>query len=296
LFTVFLGFNEREVKRLKIKNLWENGVKQRKIAKEVGCDLATVARWVHRFKKTMAAKVPDSIAVRDKMRSGARPKITKFIGKEIVRFTNGKQNRQLSVIRDYIRRRFGITLTCMGIWKWLKNHGLRAFHMSRQPRLVEKHRKKRVKFATMHQNHDWDNTLFTDETEFLLYPATVNFKNDVVWAKERDAVPPVEVQSYSEKVRVWGGVSTKGNTTLVFYEGELNAVKYLALLMKAKPEFDIIFGPGTHRLLITLLTDNRNWTFVHDGASPHKASGINQWLDSNVPGLQVRLKTCFRLL
>ena len=74
-------------------------------------------------------------------------------------------------------------------------------------------------------------------------------------------MPPVEVDKYSEKVRVWGGVSAKGNTRLIVYDGDLTAEKYLR---KAKPDFDAIFGANSH-----------NWTFVHDGASPHKARMAN---------------------
>ena len=85
-------------------------------------------------------------------------------------------------------------------------------------------------------------------------------------------VPPVEVDKYSEKVRVWGGVSAKGNTRLIVYDGDLTAEKYCGVLRKAKPDFDAIFGANNH-----------NWTFVHDGASPHKARMANAWLAANVP-------------
>ena len=53
-------------------------------------------------------------------------------------------------------------------------------------------------------------------------------------------------------------------------KGELNASKYRdAVLKKVKPDFASIFG--THA-----------WTFLHDGASPHKAASTNAWLDENV--------------
>ena len=82
----------------------------------------------------------------------------------------------------------------------------------------------------------------------------------------------MEVKQYSAKVRVWGGVSAQGHTRLLIYEDDLTGPKYLALLKKAKPDFDKIFGSG-----------NRSWTFVHDGASPHKTRMTNEWLEQNVP-------------
>ena len=54
--------------------------------------------------------------------------------------------------------------------------------------------------------------------------------------------------------------------------GDLTGPKYRALLKKAKPDFNAIFG-----------SSNRNWTFVHDGASPHTARATNEWLEQNVP-------------
>ena len=57
-----LGPTTRHVTRTKIKALWEQGVKQRAIAKTVGCNLATVARWVHKFKEAKDAGIPDNIA------------------------------------------------------------------------------------------------------------------------------------------------------------------------------------------------------------------------------------------
>ena len=93
-----------------------------------------------------------------------------------------------------------------------------------------------------------------------------------MWARRLEDVPPVEVDQYSEKLRVWGGVSAKGNTRLIVYDGDLTAEKYCGVLRKAKPDFDAIFG-----------TNNHNWTFVHDGASPHKAQMANAWLAANVP-------------
>ena len=81
----------------------------------------------------------------------------------------------------------------------------------------------------------------------------------------------MEVEQYADKLHVWGGVSTQGNTRLVFWEGDLNADKYCKkILSKVAPDFTHIFGA-------------HNWTFVHDGASAHKAASTNTWLRRNVP-------------
>jgi transposase len=142
-----LGPTTRHVTRTKIMALWEQGTTQRAIAKTVGCGLATVARWVHKFKDAEDAGIPDNIAVLDQPRPGAPTKLTKAIGKAIVKFTEGKRNRHLSAIRVHIQRRFGVTLTPKRIEQYLLQEGLKPFRPQQQPLLLPHQKKKRVKFA-----------------------------------------------------------------------------------------------------------------------------------------------------
>ena len=70
-----LGPTTRHVTRTKIKALWEQGTTQRGIAETLGCSLAMVARWVHKFKDAKDAGIPDNIAVLDEPRCGAPTKL-----------------------------------------------------------------------------------------------------------------------------------------------------------------------------------------------------------------------------
>jgi hypothetical protein len=54
--------------------------------------------------------------------------------------------------------------------------------------------------------------------------------------------------------------------------GNLGSAEYCRILSKARPDFSTIFGAG-----------RTDWTFLHDGASPHKALATNAWLRLNVP-------------
>jgi len=248
-------------------------VPQRKIGKEVGCAIRTVEHWVARFKEARAHGIPDNVSVLDKHRPGGPQKITTSIGKAILKFTEGKPNRQTPAIRQHIYEKFGVDLSERCIQLWLKAEGLHPYHRERQLRLLQQHKRKRVVFARRFMNHDWMTTLFTDETEFPLVPTkAVNTKDDIVWCRRKADVPPKEVEQYTESLRVWGGVSATGKTRLVFYRGELTARRYCDVLGEAKEDFDEIFGET-----------NEDWTFQHDGASPHKARLTNDWLSENVP-------------
>ncbi len=239
----------------------------------MGCGHATVERWVRKFKDADAQGVPDKDSVVDKPRSGAPLKITKTIGKAILKFTEGKCDRQAPAIKRHVYKKFGVSLDVSYISEWLRNEGLKPFHRPKRLALSDSHKEKRVNFAWKYKKHNWMNTLFTDESEFPLQLKALNTKNSIVWARSIDNVPPAEIEQYSKSVRVWGGVSAKGKTRLIFYEGDLTAKNYCdKILKKVKPDFEIVFGAR-----------NRSWTFAHDGASAHKAKMTNEWLEKHVP-------------
>jgi transposase len=268
-----VGPTTRQCKRFKIMALWEEGLSQRRIADAVACSLPTVNKWIQRFEKAEEEGLPDNVAVLDKPRSGASPKITKAIGKAIIKYTEGKPGRQAPVIKSHIYNKFGVTLTVQHIRWWLNEQGLHPYHRQKLLPLSDSHKQKRVRFARKYKSHNWMTTLFTDESEFPLRPKATNTKNNIVWARSIDDVPPAEIDQFSASVRVWGGVSAKGNTRLIFYEGDLTARKYRdKILKKAEPDFKAVFGAR-----------NRSWTFTHDGASAHKAKLTNEWLEEHVP-------------
>jgi hypothetical protein len=229
---------------------------------------------MHKWKEAKEEGIPDHLAVLDEPHHPARSKITDSIGKALVRFTEGKVNRPASVIREFVHRKFGIWISEQHIRRYLRSEGLKPFHRETRLRLKPTHKAKRVAFARRRLRHDWANTLFTDETEFPLELKATNAKDDVVWARRKADVPPAEVEQYSsEKLQLWGGISAKGKTRLRFFTGALTATKYRDdILNRARADFPIIFGAR-----------NTSWTYVHDGASPHKAAEVNSWLTANVP-------------
>jgi transposase len=246
---------------------------QRQIASAVGCALQTVNSWVRKFKEAEAQGVSLNVAVVDKARSGAPPKITDKIAKAILQFTEGKVNRQAHAIKAHVKSKFGVLLHAGYISEWLNEQGLHPYHRSKNYPLTDAQKQKRVRFARKYRNQNWMNTVFTDESEFPLVPSATNTKNNIVWARCPEDVPAAHIDQFSPSVRVWGGVSAKGKTRLFFYTGDLNAVKYRdKILKKAKQDFKDVFGAR-----------NGDWTFLHDGASCHSAKSTNEWLENNVP-------------
>lgn len=200
-----LGPTTRQTKRIKIKALWEEGYSQRQIAASVKCSLATVETWIKRFKEAEAKGIPENIAALDKPRPGANPKITNTVGKAILKYAEGRTGRTAPVIKSHIYNKFGVTLSERRIQQWLKAEGLHPYHRPKRLPLSDHHKKKRVKFARKYKRQDWMNdTLFTDEKQFPLLPKATNTKDDIVWARSIEDVPPAEIDQYSESCLGWG--------------------------------------------------------------------------------------------
>jgi hypothetical protein len=153
--------------------------------------------------------------------------------------------------------------------KKLHAAGLSPFRPPTLSKISEAGKIKRVKFAKDYLSADWNLVLMTDEKDFEANPQP-NRRNTVVWAKHKSEVKPFEKQSWGLKVKCWGGVCAVGKTELLFYKGNLDAVAYQALLEKALPSMKALFG-------------RKKWTFLHDGASAHKAASTNDWLKRHVP-------------
>jgi hypothetical protein len=200
-------------------------------------------------------------------RSG-RPPIPSSVRRKVIKHTQGKRRRSTRKTAERMRAK-GYKISRKSVRRILRSAGLKPYRRRKQPRLTAKHKKKRVAFAKKYLDHDWMETLITDEKDFLLYPRP-NPQNERIWAEDASKVPPVELMKHSPGLKVWGGVSACGKTELQFYKGTINTQGYLDILEEMLPQAEEIFG-------------DEDWCFQHDGASAHKAKRTNDWLQEQVP-------------
>jgi transposase len=252
--------SDRVKKRLKIQTLLKLGWSKRAICTELKCGSDTYHRWKKRF--------AEGESEQDRRHSGRKRKVTPAIEKKIVRHMEGKKKRSLRKTVKWLKKK-KVSYSKDSVHRIVKREGLHPYHRRKQPKLTGGHEARRVEFARNYRRFNWERTLMTDETEFSLIP-TSNPRNDVVWARNRDEVPPVDQQAHSPTLRFWAGASSLGRTKLHFFSGNLNGVGYRKILEKALPEMKKIFG-------------DQKWTFQHDGASAHKDKKTNDWLEENVP-------------
>ena len=196
-------------------------------------------------------------------------KITTEVKKQIIKYSQHKRNRSLRKTKEHMKSK-GIAICHESVRTVLKKAGNHPSKREKQPRITEEQKKRRITFAKKYKHHNWNLTLLTDETYFLLFPDH-NPQNDRVWTDDPTKVPPAKKVKHSPTVRAWGGISCFGKTSLIFFEGDLTATKYKTeILEKMLPQANHMFG-------------KRHWCYQHDGASAHKAKMINDWLESHVP-------------
>ena len=260
------GPTSRHVIRLKIKALFDQGFGVLDTTRQLaGPTRKTVSNW---FQKFEAQDKADEDIVLSQPRSGAPPKVTTPVKKQIIKFTKDKRKHSVRKNVKALKAK-GIALSRPTVALVLKDAGLFPYNRRKIPRLNDKQKKKRVLFAKKYLEHDWESTLVTDEKPFLLFAAT-NAQNDRVWTDDPEKVPPVELVKHASSVNVWAGVSAKGKTELYFYEGTIGAKQHVAILEKAKHDFKKIFQ------------DNSKWTYQQDGATAHSAKMTTEWLEDNV--------------
>lgn len=108
--------------------------------------------------------------------------------------------------------------------------------------------------------------MWSDEAEFRMN-GHLNKHNCCYWGYNN---PKVQIPVLNDRrgVHVWCGISSNGLVGPYFFDGTVNGVAYLTLLREfAAPHLTM---PGLH--------------FQQDGAPPHYALIVREWLNTNLPG------------
>lgn len=146
---------------------------------------------------------------------------------------------------------------------------LKTFPSTQAAALDSRTEAKRVSFARQFVDFDWEHTLMTDETEFQLVPRG-NSRNDGVWARDMENVPPIELDAHAASVRVCAGAICIGSDFIEFlrWNSELGVVQRALGRSPSRDATDL------RRCGVDIPT---RWRGTHSD------SKTNGWLEANVP-------------
>lgn len=240
----------------------QQGTRPAQIARELKRSKHFVTTALHREEETGSQH--------DRPHTGRPKKTTPSVSRRIVGLARGKRHRSTRSVSKIAKRRRIADVSHVTVRKILKEADLHPFHRRVKPRLSDRQKQERVRFARQNGNRDWTNVVFTDEKKFVLFDIP-NRHNDVVWAGDPSEVPDVEVEKWKVVVHAWGAISHHGQISLVFYTPPLTAVNYCQILQNNfLSDVAGVFG-------------EEEFVFQQDGAPCHTAASTQRWLQDNVP-------------
>lgn len=171
------------------------------------------------------------------------------------------------------RAEMELNLSRSAIHRTLQQIGLKAYKIKVLQALIPEDKDRRVQFAewvlnSITEEPQFLSTLmFSDEAIFQV-DGRVNKQNCRIWACENPRSYR-ERPLHSEKVIVWAAMSHHGVLGPFFFDDTVNGENYLQML-KTFLWPRVANLPDIHRL-----------RFMQDGAPPHFARSVRQWLDQN---------------
>jgi transposase len=132
-----------------------------KIAAHIGCTKSAVAYWVQRW------KISNDLS--DQEKTGRRRSTTEKDDERIVKLAKTEHDITAAQIQQKMENK-NINVSIRTIRRRLCKAGAKYTNEISKPLLKEKHREKRLEWAKQHQNFDWKQVIFTDESTFRLFP------------------------------------------------------------------------------------------------------------------------------
>lgn len=223
-----------------------------KIAAYIGCSKSTVIYWVQRWQI--------SKDLTEEPKSGRKRSTTAKQDERIVKMAKTEHNITSTKIQGIMEKK-GVDISARTIRRRLHESGGKYTNEISKPLLSENHRKKRLEWAKLHQNFDWNRVIFTDESTFQIFPPKKK-----VWqfGKRKKICRTVK---HSAKVHVWGCFSALGFGKLVCFRrnlnGEFMCKVYEQGLLPSSSEF---FGAG-----------NLDWFLQEDNDPKHRSKIAQNW-------------------
>lgn len=167
------------------------------------------------------------------------------------------------------------TLSATSVWRILRDAKFHPYKMQRHQQLTPQHRVRRVAHAQAQLQRIANEPgfvqrlLFSDEAHFSIH-GDVNRHNFRYWANNNPHWVR-EAPLHSPRLTVWAAIGHQRVIGPFFFEDTVTAASYLALLQER-------FYPAAQEL-----PNFHELIFMQDGAPPHWALPVRNWLTTAFP-------------
>lgn len=247
--------------RMRALGMVDAGVKYSEIARFFNCAKSTIGRLVQRHRQTGS--------VRDRARPG-RERCTTPIQDNQIRLTHLRDRfRPATKTAQDTPGTHNPRISSSTVRRRLRVFGIKAHRPVRGAILTRVRRQARLTWTRQHRNwiqRQWNSVLFSDESRFCLNKAD---GRDRAYRRQGERYADCCVREVDRwegnGVMVWGGISFRHKTQIVFIDGYLTADDYIN---------DVL---DSH--VVPFYAQHPDVTmFQHDNARPHSANITQEYL------------------
>ena len=244
-----------EYQKGQLITLKNNGLSNRAVAAQLGCDQKTVRNWWQRFL--------DEGNVKCKDRSGAPKKTDARQDRELVRQA---RLHPFTPVRT-LRNEMGLVVSLSTVKRRLTHAGLHGCIAAKKDKLTEAQKLSRYNFAREHLNwtvEQWRQVAFTDEKTFVVGHNGEVFVRCPRGLRLAPDYIKIEQRSGRFSISVWAWMNDRGNGRVLRIMGRFNQDQYLAILENQMVMIRQSFPDG--------------FIYQQDRSPIHTARRVNQWL------------------
>lgn len=265
--------------RSKAIGLLEGGSTQKIVSQRLSVSERSLRRWWH------AHKAGSRLESRPKQ---GRPKTISRVAKIVISKSVGKRRQSTRRIATRLSNS-GITISKSTVHRYLKGTlGLKSYKRPKKPRLTEKMKENRLKFARKTEKwtiEQWKKVLWSDESSFELF-SLPNRQNDRVWSKSSRNIEPCLRIKFPPKIQVWGMISFQAVSELhLIPKGQMVNGAYYRDSILAKTCLDAIKRKRKRGSILerSMLPNMSELFFMQDGAPAHTANSTQEWCSKKFP-------------
>lgn len=242
--------------------LIETGVSQRQVGQRLGVSQSVISRLWNRYQELHSVH----------RRPGqGRRRSTSDVDDRYLRLSALRHRFSTArELQNELSRATGTRISDQTVRNRLRESGLRSRRPVQVPRLTLRHKRNRMQFARAHrrwQLQNWRRVLFSDESKFTLFG---NDGRARVFRRRNERFNPcclsTRVPFGGGSLMVWGGITVNDRTDLVIIRnGSLTARRYIDEVLDVQVRHRAEAGGD-------------NFIFMHDGARPHAAGLVREYL------------------